>query len=567
MHLPDLTPSPYLTALARREADTLEAIQVAGPDAVCDQALGMLADVAPTLPRAATAALLRTAKRRVALTAALADIAGAWSLDQVTGALSDLADGALRVAVAHLLRTAHDRGELRLPHPSAPARASGFVVLAMGKLGGRELNFSSDVDLILIYDPEPHAYNADALGAIFARLTRDLVALMQARDANGYVFRTDLRLRPDPGSTPPAISLPAALAYYEGAAQTWERAAMIKVRPVAGDIALGQRFIAAIRPFVWRRHLDFASIADIRAMKRRMDGHRGAALPEAGPPEARLLGHDLKLGQGGIREIEFCAQMLQLVWGGRDPRLRQPATLAALTALAEAGHLPPAVAAGLAAAYRVLRGIEHRVQMEDDRQTHSLPDTPAAFARLAAFAGAPDAASFAAMLLAHLTEVHNTFAGLLERPPAPPDMGEPAAAAAPAPVPAGAARPERPPVWESWLAGRPRALRTERARALLAELMPALQAVMDRQPNAQGAWARLDELMYRLPEGVQLFSMLRHNPALLDRLADVLGAAPSLADHLANVPAALEGLAAPARARRRAAGRPGRAAARCARHR
>ena len=533
--------SPYLAELALREADTLRAILAQGPDPVCDLALSELARIQPTLPRLKLAAGLRAAKRRVALASAVADIGGAWNLSQVTGALSDLAEGALRAVTAHLLRCAHDRGELRLPHPVAPARGSAFTVLAMGKLGARELNFSSDVDLILLYDPEPHAYNAERLGAIFARLARDLVSLMQARDADGYVFRTDLRLRPDPGSTPPAISLPTALAYYEGAAHTWERAALIKARPIAGDLALGRRFLDAIRPFVWRRHLDFAAIADIRAMKRRMDSHRGAALAGGADPATRLLGHDLKLGEGGIREIEFCAQTLQLVWAGRNPVLRCPATLDALHALAEAGHLPAETADALKAAYERLRTVEHRLQMVDDRQTHSLPSTPEALDRFARFMGEADAATFAIGLLAHLERVHATFASLLEQPEAVPDLpysirAEPA----PAPPPSG----ERQP-WEDWLAGRPRALRTERARALLAELLPALTAVVQRQADPHAVWIRLDEFIHRLPAGVQLFSMLRHNPALLDRLGDVLGAAPSLADHLASVPAALEGLVAP----------------------
>ncbi len=533
--------SPYLSDLARREPDVVRAIMGQGPDAVCDLALGRLVPVPPTLGRAETAALLRTAKRHVALAAAVADLGGAWTLDQVTGALSDLADGALRIATAHLLRTAHDRGELVLPHPAAPARGAGFTVLAMGKLGARELNFSSDVDLILLFDPDAHAYNADRIGAIFARLARDLVALMQQRDAGGTVFRTDLRLRPDPGSTPPAVSLHAALAYYEGAAQTWERAAMIKARPVAGDLALGRRFLEAIRPFVWRRHLDFAAIADIRAMKRRMDGHKGAALPPGGPAVSRLLGYDLKLGQGGIREAEFCAQTLQLVWGGRNPALRQPGTLAALHAAHAAGHLPAKTVHVLSTAYLSLRRAEHRLQMVADRQTHRLPDTPDGLAAFASFLGWPDADACAAMLLAHLHEVHAIFAGVLAEPDNPPDLY---LQDAPAGQPPAKAQHEHP-MWEGWLAGRPRALRTERARALLRDLLPALSAVVQREEKPDAVWARLDEFIHRLPSGVQIFSMLRHNPALLDRLGRVLGAAPWLADHLASVPAALEGLVAP----------------------
>jgi glutamate-ammonia-ligase adenylyltransferase len=537
--------SPYLSELALREPETLVAAVASSPDAVCDQALGALARLSPTLPRGKLAAALRHAKRQVALAAAVGDIGGGWDLAQVTLALSDLADGALRAAAAHLLLAAHERGELRLAHQAAPERGSGFVVLAMGKLGARELNYSSDVDLILLYDPEVHAaYAAESgpgAGSVFARIARDLASLMEARDAGGYVFRVDLRLRPDPGSTPPCIALPAALAYYESLGQTWERAALIKARPVAGDLALGRRFLAEVRPFVWRRHLDFAAMADIHAMKQRMDAHKGALLPQRGAPAQRVLGHNLKLGEGGIREIEFCAQTLQLVWGGRDPALRVPGTLAALRAETAHRLLEEGEVAALTAAYEFLRRAEHRLQMVADRQTHSLPDSPEALGRFAVFLGYADADAFAVALLAHLQAVHGLFSGLFASLPAPPDA--PAARVAKAaPVAAGT------PVARlaaAWLDGRPRALRTERSRILLRDMLPAIEAAIARQPDPAVAAARLDECIHRLPAGVQLFSMLQHNPALLERMADVLGAAPWLADHLAQFPSALEGLAAP----------------------
>jgi glutamate-ammonia-ligase adenylyltransferase len=533
--------SPYLADLALRIPKTLVAVVTQGPDAVCDQALGRLDAMAPTAPRAHIASVMRGIKREVALAAAIADIGGAWTLAQVTGALSDLADLALRLTAAHLLRAAHDKGDLRLPHPAAPARGSGFAILAMGKLGARELNFSSDVDLVLIYDSAAHPYTEAGVGATFTRLARDLVSLMQQRDADGYVFRTDLRLRPDPGSTPLAVSLATALAYYEASAQTWERAAMIKARPVAGDLALGRRFLDAIKPFIWRRHLDFAAIADIRAMKSRMDGHVDAALRTEGNARTRLLGHDVKLGEGGIREIEFCAQTLQLVWGGRNPGLRPAATLPALEAMAKAGHLPDSAVDDLSAAYVFLRCVEHRLQMVADRQTHSLPESPEGLEDFAHFFGYPDASGFAAKALRHLRRVHQAFDALLAKPADPPDLAAADADHAPPPhAPHGDAPP-----WVAWLEGRPRALRTARARELLQDLLPALTAAVAQQPHPALVWNRLDELIYRLPAGVQIFSMLRHNPVLLERLAVVLGAAPSLADHLANVSSALEGLFSP----------------------
>ena len=534
--------SPYLSDLALREPETLTAIVASSPDAVCDQALGALAHLSPTLPRAKLAAALRHAKRAVALAAAVGDIGGAWDLAQVTGALSDLADGALRAASAHLLLAAHHRGELRLPHPTAPERGSGFVVLAMGKLGAQELNYSSDVDLILLYDPEIHAEHTAESGSVFARIARDLTSLMEARDSGGYVFRVDLRLRPDPGSTPPCIALPAALAYYESLGQTWERAALIKARPVAGDLALGRRFLAEVRPFVWRRHLDFAAMADIHAMKQRMDAHKGAHLPAEGTPAERVLGHDLKLGEGGIREIEFCAQTLQLVWGGRDPALRVPATLAALRAETASQLLSGEAVAALTEAYGFLRRAEHRLQMVADRQTHSLPDSLPALERFAVFLGYDGADPFAAALLAHLQMVNALFAGLFASLPAPPDSPPSKTVALPQ-VAAGTSPIRQLAV--AWLDGRPRALRTDRSRILLRDMLPAIEAAIARQPDPQAAAARLDEFIHRLPAGVQVFSMLHHNPALLERMADVLGAAPWLADHLAHFPSALEGLAAP----------------------
>jgi glutamate-ammonia-ligase adenylyltransferase len=522
--------SPYLSDLARRESATAEAIAARGPDEVCDAALLALSRVKPATPRRDVAAAMRQAKRHVALATAIADIGGAWTLEQVTGALSDLADTALRVATAHLLHHVHARGELRLPHPAAPDRGCGFTVLGMGKLGAHELNYSSDVDLVLLYDPAAYPGMEDELGHCFARMARDLSGLMEARDAGGYVFRVDLRLRPDPASTPPAMALPGALAYYESMGQTWERAALIKARPVAGDLALGRRFLDAIRPFVWRRHLDFAAIADITAMKRRIDAHRKTALGTKGDATQRLLRHDLKLGEGGIREIEFCAQTLQLVWGGRLPALRAPATLAALREEAREKLLPASALAALEAAYRFLRRAEHRLQMVADRQTHSLPDTEDGLARFAAFMGFADAGAFAAEALGHLTGVRAIFAGLFAT------EAVPSVPAAPVLSPA---------LSDAWLAGRPRALRTERSRELLRDMLPAIDAAVARQPDPAAVMARLDEFIYRLPAGVQVFSLLHHNPALLDRVADVLGAAPALADHLAAFPSSLEGLVSP----------------------
>jgi glutamate-ammonia-ligase adenylyltransferase len=550
--------SPYLAGLALQEPACLRAVLAEGAGPVVAQALQQLRQTSPQARRPTVAAALRRAKRQVALAVALADLCGAWPVAQVVAALSELADRALGLAVDHLLLEAAARRTIVLPDPAQPATGSGFVVLGMGKLGARELNYSSDVDLVLIYDPAPQLQSggerSGELAACFSRLARSLVALMQERDAGGYVFRTDLRLRPDPGATPLAVSLPAALIYYESLGQNWERAAMIKARPVAGDLSVGHAFLDAIRPFVWRRGLDFAAVADIHGMKNRIDAHRGFDRAGAADPVARIAGFDLKLGPGGIREIEFLAQTLQLVWGGRDPGLRDPTTLGALRALARAGLLPASEADDLAAAYKLLRQMEHRVQMVADRQTHRLPETEPELDRFALFFGLADARSLAELLVRHLDRVRVAYAAVFETAPGAgsvrsldfsgPDA-QPATLASLAALgfTNGAAIVA---AVHGWQAGRVRALRSERARQLITEMLPMLLAALARQAQPDSAFARFDQLLSRLPAGVQVLSLMQRNPALLDRIAAVLGAAPWLADHLARVPQALDGLMTPA---------------------
>ncbi len=534
--------SPYLSDLAIREAVCLRRLWRDGPGAVVRTALREIASTPLVADRATLAATLRRAKRRVALAAAVADIGGIWALEQVTQTLSALAETALDASLAHSLFQAGRRGALRLARGRRLLAECGLVVLGMGKLGAHELNYSSDIDLVLIYDPDRHASNADGLGSVFTRITREICTLMETRDADGYVFRTDLRLRPDPAATPPAVSLPTALTYYESMGENWERAAMIKARPVAGDRALGERFLREIRPFVWRRHLDFAAVSDIRAMKRRMDDHHATALSEAPDPVARIAGHDVKLGQGGIRGVEFATQTMQLVWGGRNPALREPTTEGALEALVAAGHLARATADELLDAYRFLRRVEHRLQMVADRQTHTLPSDVAGVERFARFMGYENGRAFADVLVGHLDRVRHYDAHLFEMP----DTLDQVCLTQDGLRAMGFTEPERvEAAVRSWRAGGLRAFRSERARVLLEAVLPGLLRALAAQRQPGIAFARADTLLSRLPAGVQLLSLLQRRPILLDRIAAVLGAAPSLADHLAQVPAALEGLLAP----------------------
>ena len=553
--------SPYLSELALREAATFRHLVAEGPDAAFARSLRKLDLVPPSLQRSEIAAFLRQAKREVALIVAIADIGRIWPLEAVTGALTQLAEATLRLAVRHLHRAAHAKGAIRLRDPEHPDLDCGFVALGMGKLGAAELNYSSDIDLILLYDASASAYAlgtaADSVGSFTSRMARDLVGLMESRDANGYVFRTDLRLRPDPAATPPAVSVLAALTYYESMGQNWERAAMIKARPIAGDLDLGQRFLEAIRPFVWRRGLDFAAVADIHAMKRRIDTAKNTALNRSPDPVARIAGHNVKLGEGGIREIEFLVQTQQMIWGGRDPTLRLKPTLQAARRLVETSHLSAEACTQLEDSYRFLRQLEHRIQMVNDRQTHNLPEQPAEMTRIAGFLDFPDASSFAISFLRHVASVRANYRAMFEHVPDLPgahgveaeldfrgdDPEPPATIAA---LQALGFRDHRRVIAgvRHWLAGHVRALRSARARDLMTVMLPSILAALGRQSHPDEAFNRFDRFISALPAGVQPMSLFHHNPTLLDRIAAVLGAAPMLSEHLARYPSALEGLLA-----------------------
>jgi glutamate-ammonia-ligase adenylyltransferase len=531
--------APYLADLALAEPAALLATQSEGADAAFNKIITTLKTLSPQAPRDKIARELRLAKRRAALTIALADIGGSWSLAQTTAALSALAQFSLRAAIRHLLAGLHAQKIITLPNKTDPEQKCGFVALALGKLGAGELNYSSDIDLVLLFDPQNPVYPREAQ-PIMSRLARDLVNLLSTRDEHGYVFRVDLRLRPNPSATPAVIRLHTALAYYESHGRTWERAAFSKARPIAGDLALGARFLDAIRPFIWRKHLDFAAIADIHGMKRQID---------AGQTHEGLLGHDVKLGRGGIREIEFIVQTLSLVWGGQDLSVRIPQTLQALPALARAGHLPAATAASLAAAYEKLRRVEHRLQMVADRQTHELPETEAGLKSFSVFLNEPD---FPKTFPKLLESVHLHFLSFFEEgagEPAEIDPGEhghpPAAFAARLEALGFQDIPHIAQRLRDWNSGAMPALRSDRARELLKTLLPPLLAALGRQKDPDRAFIHFDTLLSRQRAGVQLLSLFVRNPALLDRLAAVLGAAPALADHLAQDAQALETLLTP----------------------
>ena len=537
--------TPYLAALARRWPDVLESPQAAR--AARQKALQDAWAMAQTPPPIDEAmAALRRGKAQTHLAVALLDLSGDADLSETTGAITAFADAAASAALAVAARTLGEQNRLAPAGEGVGAGPiPGFIVLAMGKGGAGELNYSSDVDLSLFFDPEQLPVRpGHEPRPVAQRIAQLLVRVLEQTTPDGYVFRTDLRLRPDPNSTAPAVTVPAALNYYQSLGQNWERAAFIKARPSAGDIPAGQAFLQSLEGFIWRRHLDYAAIEDIHAIKRRIRAAKGTA-------GLRDPAFDVKLGWGGIRDIELFVQTQQLILGGRRAALRQPETLKALQALVEEGVLGAPEAAALDAAYVFFRHVEHRLQMVADEQTHRLPADPAQAARIARLCGFESLDAFDAALEAHRARVIEIDQRLFPKD---------AAAAADDPLaglrftgvdndPAtdahlramGYAQPDKVgAVIRDWQSGRVRALRTERARRLMAGLTPAILRAAAESDEADRVFARFADLIAGLTAGVQVLSLYEAHPALIGETMAALSVSQPLAETLSRRPALLD---------------------------
>ncbi|MBL9050605.1 MAG: glutamine-synthetase adenylyltransferase [Tabrizicola sp.] len=522
--LPDLGPevtelmaatagcSPYLRGLMERELDWLPEL-AADPEAALEAALAAPEAAAPD----SLALALRLAKRRVALLTALCDLGGVWPLEAVTGALTRLADKAVHLALTTQVGEEIRRGKLPGATPDDAATAGGMVALAMGKMGAGELNYSSDIDLICLFDESRYPGEEQEARASFIKVTRRMTAILSDM-TDGYVFRSDLRLRPDASVTPVCLSMAAAEAYYEAEGRTWERAAYIKARPCGGDLAAGEKFLKTLTPFVWRKHLDFAAIQDAHDMRLRIRDHRGLHGP------ITIEGHNMKLGAGGIREIEFFTQTRQLIAGGRDLSLRDRTTVGGLAALAAKGWVPAETAEELAALYRAHREVEHRLQMVNDAQTHSMPTSAEGVARIAAFCGQSEG-DFRRDLLDRLHRTDRLTEGFF----APGQSEE-------GPELSEAARTITRS-WETYPA-----LRSDRAQAIFRRLRPRLLRELNRSANPDEALVALDGFLQGLPAGVQIFSLFEANPTLIELIVDIAGSAPRLARYLARNAAVLDGV-------------------------
>ena len=544
---PVFAASPYLARLAVREGDGLAGLLAADPAQTLEAILGA-AEGAGGLGMEAGGAALRRLKSRLHLLAALCDLGGVWDLDQVTGALTRFADVAVAAAMVLVAGAARDEGTLAQVGEGEAGPLPGLFLLAMGKMGAFELNYSSDIDVSVFYDPErlPVAEGVEPR-AFAVQFTRRLAALMQDRTEDGYVFRVDLRLRPDPASTPSALPMDEALEYYETVGQNWERAAAIKARVAAGDRPLGAAFLAELQPFIWRRNLDFAAISDIHSIKRQIMEVR---------PDQRLAapGADLKLGPGGIREVEFFVQTQQLILGGRHPALRSPRTLDALEALVEAGQASRAAADELAAGYRQLRALEHRVQMLADEQTHRLPADERERRRVAALSGFSDLRRFDASVARTLKAVSRRYARLFAGE-------EPLASRFGSLVFTGV--DDDPQTLETlrrmgfsdpahvaaavrgWHHGRIGATRSAQGRELFTRLAPRLLDAVAATGAPDEAFHRFGDFFAGLSMGVQVQSLFLAQPQLLELIVRVMAFAPRFARNLARRPAALDALLDP----------------------
>ncbi len=542
---PVFAASPYLFSLARRWPERLREMLEREPDASLTAILAETAALDGGAEEARSP--LRRLKARLHLLTALCDLGGVWDLDGVTRALSVFADASTQAALRAVARDLRARGRLISAPDDAAGPVPGLFALAMGKHGAFELNYSSDIDISFFYDPDrlaPALAEGVEMQGFVDRLAQSLSVLMQERTADGYVFRVDLRLRPDPSSTPPVVAVPMALAYYESVGQNWERAAFIKSRVVCGDIAAGEAFLEDLIPFIWRRSLDYQAVLDIQSIKRQIHAHKTGVGMVA-------MGANLKLGRGGIREIEFYAQTQQLILGGRDRSLRSPRTEDALAALVAADHVPPHVADELAAGYRRLRALEHRVQMLDDEQTHILPQDGARRAAVAALSGEGDLAAFDTSVQSLLIGVNRRYGELfegeedlssswgslvftgVENDPETLETLKRMGFASPVSV-ADTIR--------GWHHGHIPATRTARGRELFTRLAPKLLEAVARTGAPDAAFTRFATFFAGMNSGVQVQALFLNQPELFEMIVGVMAFAPRLARTLGRYPAALDSM-------------------------
>ena len=505
--------SPYLRSLIHSEEEWVLRLAETEPEKILHE---IIDQDHPTNP-AELGRALRRSKKRIALLTALADLGGVWNLSEVTGALTRFADRAVRLTLECMVEEASRRRNaprLRIEEPGGCRH--GMFALAMGKMGAFELNYSSDIDLILLFDEQKYSCgDFQEVRSAFIRVTRQLATALSDTTGDGYVFRTDLRLRPDPLVTPVCMSMGSAEQYYESFGRNWERGIYIKARPCAGDIEAATRFLKDLTPFVWRKNLDYAAVQDAREMRVRIRESKGIT------GKITLPGHNIKLGRGGIREIESFAQIFQIIAGGRDRDLRVPDTLGALDALARKGWIARETERILAQHYVSLRRLEHRLQMVNDAQTHEMPRSDGEFDRIAAVSAAQSTDEFRRSTIRILEEVHEITEDFFVPPKS------------------RLAREARFELTESEQDVLERwqkfpVFRDRRTMELFNRIHPRIFSQLRRSVNPSEALSQFDGFLKGLPAGIQLFSLFDANPQLISLLTDICATAPGLASYLSQ---------------------------------
>lgn len=490
--------------------------------------------------------VLRQLRRREMVRIAWRDLAGWAPLEETLADLSDLADSCIQGALERLQSW---QAQQTPPPLVARGRPAPLVVIAMGKLGARELNFSSDIDLIFAW---PDARPARRRGALepeeyFVRLGRSLVQVLSEQDHDGFVFRVDMRLRPYGSAGALACSFEALEEYYQSQGREWERYAMIKARPVTGDEASRAQLMELLRPFVYRRYLDFRAFDALRDLKRQIQ--REVA--------RKGLQDSLKLGPGGIREVEFIAQAFQLVRGGRDARLRRRGVVETLRALADMELLPAKTVDGLVEAWRFLRRAENRLQELHDRQVHHLPQDEGERLSLALAMGFDDWKEFLTALNRRRRRVEACFAEVFAAPggddgSAPEPLEElwlgrlPQEEIRPVLEEAGFDDPDEALRWIRQLQNgtAPRYL-GEQGRALFDALVPAVLAQAGRQPQAAEVLGRLVQVLEHIAGRTTYLALLQERPQVLSQLVQLCAASPWIAQQIARLPMLLDQLLDP----------------------
>lgn len=533
--------SPYLQRLCRTRPETLDRLASEGGEACVRQAIAAATLSPEEHSIEEIEKRLRQAKADIHLSLSYLDLSCAWDWDPVTRAFSDFADAAITTALSAACHKAAQSGWVDWDDRSKPL--PGLFILSLGKLGAHELNYSSDIDIVSMYDPDTFPAASRSPGDAAQRIIQAMTQILERQTEHGYVLRVDHRLRPDPRSTPIAVSTNSAELYYESVGQNWERMAYIKARARGGDLDSAKAFLKTMEPFVWRRHLDFWALEDIRAIKNQIHstgGHMGLDDPE----------FDVKLGRGGIREIEFFAQTQQLIHGGRNSELRHTRTVDALTALAQEGHVARDTAEELAQIYARLRGVEHRIQMLNDEHTHRLTKDDQR-ERVAKLCGEDDLKAFDHAVSELRHRVHHHYAELFhvtdQLPTATGNLVFTGVDIDPGTVETlarlGFSSPEKVIAdVQAWHRGASKATRTSRARQLLTALEPRLFDLMSETGNPDAAFDGFKLFLNGLTAGVQTLSLLAANPVILDDLINIFSMAPSLARDISNRPNLLESL-------------------------